>query len=176
MIEYADTPACLRATILQYFGDAAAREHCDACGNCRPGAIDAYEHGLVRQILSGIASAGERYGRRRIVAMLLGETHDLPPALASLVTTGALRHENADALRGWIEASIGAGLIVVSKDQYRTLSLSDRGRDAMRDRARPLEIRRPAVGIQRRARRRDASGWDEWSAATMLRRRARFLD
>jgi len=35
MIDYADTTACLRATI-RYFGDAAARERCDACGNCRP--------------------------------------------------------------------------------------------------------------------------------------------
>ena len=35
MIEYADTSACLRATILQYFGDTTARERCDSCGNCR---------------------------------------------------------------------------------------------------------------------------------------------
>ena len=40
MIDYADTRACLRATILSYFGDPAVRERCDACGNCRPGAID----------------------------------------------------------------------------------------------------------------------------------------
>src|SRR6185436_19773820 len=36
MIAYADSSACLRAGILRYFGDAAARERCDACGNCRP--------------------------------------------------------------------------------------------------------------------------------------------
>jgi ATP-dependent DNA helicase RecQ len=35
MIEYADSAACLRASILRYFGDAAARERCDACGSCR---------------------------------------------------------------------------------------------------------------------------------------------
>ena len=70
MIDYADTPACLRATILRYFGDPAVRERCDSCGNCRPGAIDAYECELVRKILSGIARGGERYGRHRIVAML----------------------------------------------------------------------------------------------------------
>jgi ATP-dependent DNA helicase RecQ len=95
MIDYADTPACLRATILQYFGDAAVCERCDSCGNCRPGAIDAYERELVRKILSGIARAGERCGRHRIVAMLLGDTGDLPPALAGLSTTGPAPPRNA---------------------------------------------------------------------------------
>jgi ATP-dependent DNA helicase RecQ len=172
MIEYADTSACLRRTILQYFGDGAARGRCDACGNCRPGAIDAYERELVRKILSGIVRAGERYGRHRVIAMLLGATKDLPPALAGLSTTGLLRHETSEALRGWIDASIGAGLIVVSKDQYRTLSLTEHGRDAMRGRAGNLEIRRPAEGTVRPARRRHrASLVREWGAEPMLRRK-----
>ena len=34
MVAYADTAGCLRATILRYFGDPAAREPCGACGNC----------------------------------------------------------------------------------------------------------------------------------------------
>ena len=36
MIEYAGTDRCLRAAILRYFGDAAARERCESCGNCKP--------------------------------------------------------------------------------------------------------------------------------------------
>lgn len=144
MIEYADTSACLRATILRYFGDAAVREPCDSCGNCRPGAIDAYERELVRKILSGVARGGERYGRQRIVAMLQGDTGDLPPALTKLSTTGLLRHETSDALHGWIDASISAGLVVVSKDQYRTLSLTEPGREVMRGRVQDLQIRRPS--------------------------------
>ena len=173
MIEYADTSACLRGTILRYFGDDAARERCDACGNCRPGAIDAYERELVRKILSGIARAGERYGRHRIVAMLLGETGELPPALTSLSTTGLLRHETPDALRAWIDASIAAGLVVVSKDQYRTLSLTERGRDAMRARCQDFEIRRPAAGSARSALRRHRDNrLHEWSATRVFRRRS----
>ena len=85
MVEYADTSHCLRATILRYFGDPDVREPCDACANCCPGMLDHYERELVRTILSGIARAGERYGRNRIVAMLLGDTSDLPPAHRRMV-------------------------------------------------------------------------------------------
>ena len=156
MIEYADTAGCLRATILQYFGDPAVRDRCDACGTCRPDAIDAYERELVRKILSGVAQAGERYGRHRIVAMLGGATAELPPALAKLPTTGVLRHEASESLRGWIDAAIAAQLLVVSKDQYRTLGLTDQGRRIVRGQPLDVPIARPAraprVGALRRYR------------------------
>ena len=132
MIEYADSAACLRGAILRYFGDGAARDRCEACGNCRPGALDAYELDLVRKLLSGIARAGERYGDKRIVAMLRGDTADLPPRLSGLSTTGLLRQEPPDALRDWIDLGVGERLIVRSPDRYRTLSLTPRGRDVMR--------------------------------------------
>jgi superfamily II DNA helicase RecQ len=108
----------------------------------------------VRKILSGVARAGERYGRQRIVAMLLGETGDLPPALTKLSTTGVLRHETSDALHGWIDASISAGLVIVSKDQYRTLSLTEPGREVMRGRVQDLQISRPSRAPRRSAGRR----------------------
>jgi ATP-dependent DNA helicase RecQ len=40
MVAYAETGACLRGTILRYFGDPGARDRCDSCGNCRPRSID----------------------------------------------------------------------------------------------------------------------------------------
>jgi superfamily II DNA helicase RecQ len=106
--------------------------------------MDAYERELVRKILSGIARAGERYGRHRIVAMLLGQTSELPPALSRLSTTGVLRHETSNAVRLWIDASIVSGLIIVSTDQYRTLALTPRGREVMLGRLQDFEIRRRA--------------------------------
>jgi ATP-dependent DNA helicase RecQ len=161
MIEYADTSVCLRATILRYFGDAAAHDPCGACGNCRPDAIEAYERELVQKILAGIACAGERYGRHRITAMLLGSAGELPPALARLSTFGVLRHETADALRGWIQASVSAGLIAVSDNQYRTLSLTEQGRAFLHGRSPDAAIRRPArlSRWSRFSRTRDQRPW-----------------
>jgi ATP-dependent DNA helicase RecQ len=143
MVEYADTPACLRATILRYFGDPEVRDPCGACANCCPDALDSYERELVQRILAGIARAGERYGRNRIVAMLVGDTSDLPAPLTRLSTTGLLRHESADALHGWISACVEASLVSVSNDRFRTLSLTTEGRQAMRGELATLKVRRP---------------------------------
>ena len=141
MVDYAESSGCLRATILRYFGEEDAPPACGACGNCAPRALDAYETDLVRKLLAGIARAGERYGRRRIVAMLKGNIQDLPPALVSLSTTGLLAHEPEDTLGAWLDAAIAAGLIAMSSDQYRTLRLTPRGRDVMR--GEPAELVRP---------------------------------
>jgi ATP-dependent DNA helicase RecQ len=143
MIAYAETAVCLRATILRYFGDPAVREPCGSCGTCKPDAIDAQDRELVRKILSGIARAGERYGRRRIVAMLVGDAAELPPNLAGLSTTGLLRHEQPATVEDWIDAAVTAGLIAVSKDQFRTLSLTASGRDVMCGRMDDLQMRAP---------------------------------
>jgi ATP-dependent DNA helicase RecQ len=132
MVAYADTSRCLRATILHYFGDPAAREPCGACGNCaRLRALDETDRLRVRKILSGVARAGERFGRRKIAAMLTGHLDELPEPLAHLSTTGILREESPQAVERWIEAACGAGLLHASDDQYRVLGLTPLGRDVM---------------------------------------------
>jgi len=129
MIEYADTPACLRATILRYFGDPAARDPCGACGNCLGGTpLDAAQLQIVRHILAGLVSAGERYGRRRIRAMLLGEIEELPDRLANSPVAGKLEEHDAVEVDDWISAAIAGGLIVISQDKYCTLALTAAGR------------------------------------------------
>jgi ATP-dependent DNA helicase RecQ len=144
MVAYADATGCLRATILRYFGDPAAREPCGACGNCdRRTTLGAAHLDLVRTILSGIAKGGERYGRRKIVAMLVGDVDDLPEPLASVAMSGALRGERPRTIERWTDAACGAGLIRVSEDKYRTLSLTPLGRDVMDGRAGDVSMAPP---------------------------------
>ena len=154
MVAYADAAGCLRATILRYFGDPAAREPCGACGNCdRRATLGAADLDLVRAVLSGIAQAGERFGRRKIVAMLAGDVDGLPEALARLPATGALRGEQPRTLEHWIDAACGTGLIRVSGDQYRTLSLTPLGRDVMDGRAGDLSMAPPPARLAKGRRR-----------------------
>ena len=157
MVAYADSAGCLRATVLRYFGDPAAREPCEACGNCeRRRPVDEAARLLIRKILSGIARGGERYGRRKIAAMLVGDVDDLPPPLARLSTTGILRGEEARTIERWIDAAAAAGLVRASVDQYRTLSLTPLGREVMAGRVDEVSMATPSArpAAEGRGRRR----------------------
>jgi ATP-dependent DNA helicase RecQ len=155
MVSYADSTSCLRATILRYFGDPAAHEPCSACSNCdRRAPLTEDARLLIRKILSGIARAGERYGRRKIVAMLTGRIDELPEPLTRLSTTGLLRGEPPLSVERWIDSASGAGLIDVSSDQYRTLSLTPLGRDVMAGRVEDVQMTPPAIQTPRPRRRK----------------------
>ena len=158
MVAYANSAGCLRATILRYFGDAAAREPCGACGNCaRRAPIDSADRLLIRKVLSGIARARERYGRRKIAAMLVGNVDELPEPLTHLSTTGLLKHEDQRTVERWIDAACSAGLIRASEDQFRTLALTPLGRDVMAGRVEEVEMATPtAPGSSSRQKRRRA--------------------
>ena len=155
MVAYADTASCLRATILRYFGDPAAPVACGSCGNCDSRTVlDPESRLLVRKILSGIARAGERYGRRRIAAMLTGAVDDLPPPLTNLSTTGLLAGVEARMIERWIDAACGAGLVVESRDKYRMLALTPLGRDVMAGRVDEVSLSIPVRRIEGAGRRR----------------------
>ncbi len=154
MVAYAETSRCLRATILRYFGDPTAREPCGACGNCRPGgSLDTEDRDRIRKILSGIARAGERYGRRKIAAMLVGDVENLPPCLAALSTTGVLRGERPETIEQWIDAAAASGLVKTSPDRYRTLRLTTLGRAVMTGKVADVRIAAPVSGPDRTWRR-----------------------
>jgi len=155
MIAYAETSACLRATILRHFGDPAAREPCGACGTCdRRERLGEADRLLLRKILSGIARAPRAYGRRRIVAMLVGHTEGLPEDLTRLSTTGLLRTCEPRLIEQWIESASAAGLIAVSEDQYRTLTLTPAGRGVMAGRIEEVQMLVPAAARRFAPRRR----------------------
>jgi ATP-dependent DNA helicase RecQ len=139
MIDYADAPSCLRKTLLSYFGESGVRQQCDACGPCRSrrSPTDA-EVLLLRQVLSGVARGGQRWGKRKIAAMLAGELGGLPESLARLPTAGLLAEKGARRIEAWIDAAVGAGLLRPTEDAYRTLSLSAAGRLLMA--GRPVDV------------------------------------
>jgi len=144
MISYADTTSCLRATILRYFGERDTASRCGFCGNCgRRAALGEEDVLLVRKVLSGVARAGERWGKRKIAAMLTGRVEDLPESLTGLSTTGILSNETAKAVEAWIDSLVGAELLRASDDVYRTLSLTRLGREVMAGRVASVELTPP---------------------------------
>jgi ATP-dependent DNA helicase RecQ len=144
MIAYADSTGCLRAALLGYFGEAGAPTRCGHCGNCaRRRALDGDELLFVRKILSGVARAGERFGKRKVVAMLVGHLEGLPEPLQNLSTTGLLSAEDPKKIERWVDAAVGAGLLRASDDVYRTLSLTPPGREVMAGRSTEAELTLP---------------------------------
>ena len=144
MIAYADSTGCLRATLLGYFGETNVAARCGNCGNCaRRRLLDADELLFLRKILSGVARAGERFGARKITAMLRGDLEGLPESLQSLSTTGLLSGEDPKKIGRWLDAAVGAGLLRSSDDVYRTLSLTRPGRDVMSGRQPAAELTLP---------------------------------
>jgi superfamily II DNA helicase RecQ len=68
-----------------------------------------------------------------------------------------LKGESAQAIEKWIDAASGAGLIAVSKDEYRILTLTTLGRDVMSGRLTDVTIAAPMLRPARtpgRSRRR----------------------
>ena len=144
MIAYADSTACYRATLLGYFGEKDVPPRCGACGNCgRRRALEPEQLLLLRKILSGVARGGERWGKRRIAAMLTGRLEGLPERLTGLSTTGLLAAERPKAVEEWIDAAVGAGLLAATEDTYRTLSLTRTGREVMAGRVAQVELTLP---------------------------------
>jgi len=153
MIAYADGTACLRATLLSYFGERDVAPRCAACGNCeRRRPLPAEGLLFLRKILSGVARGGQRWGKRKIAAMLVGDLEGLPDSLTGLSTMGLLRGESPKKIGDWMDAAVGAGILRASEDIYRTLSLTRHGRDVMAGRASEVELTLPERGRGRRAR------------------------
>jgi ATP-dependent DNA helicase RecQ len=160
MVAYADSTACLRGTLLRYFGERGAPESCGHCGPCGSRRLlDTEELLLLRKILSGVARAGQRFGARKIAAMLVGDTEDLPDSLTSLSTTGLLRGTRAATISQWLDAARGASLLSATDDEYRVLSLTARGREVMAGRTSDVELTVPrqVEPADRTRRRRGAA-------------------
>ena len=144
MIAYADSSACFRATILGYFGERGAPAACGFCGNCaRRRELSAEDLLRLRKILSGVARAGQRWGKRKVVAMLTGDLEGLPEPLTQLSTTGILAGESPRTVGDWIDAAQGGGLLAATDDVYRTLSLTRAGREVMAGRTPQVALTLP---------------------------------
>ena len=144
MIAYADSSGCHRARLLSYFGEREVRPACGFCGNCaRRRGLSEDELLTLRKVLSGVARSGERWGKRKIAAMLHGDCDDLPESLARLSTAGILSQVNLKKISDWIEAALGGGLLWASDDVYRTLSLTVAGRDVMAGRTAGVALTLP---------------------------------
>ena len=180
MIDWSDASGCLRARLLRYFGEEDVAEPCGDCGGCaRRAPMDADQVLFLRKVLSGVARGGERWGKRKIAAMLRGDLEGLPESLARLTTTGLLAGETKVRVEGFLDGALGAGLLRATDDPYRTLSLTAEGRAVMAGKVAEVLLPlpdpvtpRPAPGPKKRtakARGKAGAGSDAGNPAAPTR-------
>ena len=76
---------------------------------------------------------------------LYGDLDDLPQSLSRISTAGALDDEDPETIGRWIDAAVAGGLLVTSRDQYRTLSLTSLGRDVLNGTTNPTTVAAPGA-------------------------------
>lgn len=132
IINYVNTNKCLRAFILEYFGQDA-KEKCNNCSNC----LDDYEKIDVsldsQKILSCIYRLGQRYGISTIVDCLKGSNNknSKEKNLKNISTFALMKEKNTKYIKDLIGILIADGYIKVSGVKYPILKLNEKSKEVL---------------------------------------------
>ncbi len=140
---YVNTRRCRRHHILSYFGEPWELPNCGACDRCldteaaasRPQREpDEAEWVLIQKILSCIARMQGRYGRAKVVQVLMGSrAKDIRDShLARLSTYGILKGTSKEMIERYMEALLDADCVEVVGEDYPKLELTRLGGAVMR--------------------------------------------
>lgn len=148
MVRYCKTSGCLRADILDYFGEIHGGA-CGNCGNCAGNFVDRDITVEAQKILSAVARVEKRYayglGAAVIIKLLRGsrDKRVLQLDLDQLPTHGALKGVPAERIQQYIDVLMEEGYLTSSGGEYPVLHLTAQAgevlfrgkRVAFRDRA-----------------------------------------
>ncbi|WP_311370534.1 DNA helicase RecQ [Anaerococcus hydrogenalis] len=132
IINYVNTNQCLRAFILEYFGQEA-EETCNNCSNC----LDDYEKIDAsidsQKILSCIYRLDQRYGTSTIVDCLKGSNNknSKEKKLKSISTFGIMKDKSPKYIKDLIGVLVADGYIKVSGLNYPILKLNEKSKDVL---------------------------------------------
>jgi ATP-dependent DNA helicase RecQ len=159
MVGYANTRQCRRRRILAYFGEPWEHANCGACDHCLDDrsfvgktlqpkrAPEEAEWLLIQKILSCIARMRGRYGRARVVQVLMGSrTREMRDShLTRLSTYGILRGTPRPTLEAYVDALVEAECVCIVGDEFPKLDLTPRGWAVMR-RQQSVQLALPVAG------------------------------
>ena len=135
--DYCDDEACRRKFLLGYFGETYEQDGCEACDNCLAPAEELHDATLVSQkILSAVLKTGEMFGSGYVVDVLRGSRaarigenrHD------DLSVHGIARDVSKIELSEFFRFLTRKGYLVKASGTYPTLSLSQKGVQALKSR------------------------------------------
>ena len=143
MVRYSELQTCRRVFLLDYFGEPYDRPSCDGCDMClsEREEFDATE--IAQKVLSAIIRTGQRFGVAHVIRVLRGsrERRLLSLGHDRLSVYGVARDHTRAQLNEIVGLLEGAELVQRSADQFRTLAVTPRGLDFLRQRE-PLTLTR----------------------------------
>lgn len=134
MVEYCTRTGCLREYLLGYFGERC--EECSGCSNCSGEFTDIDITDAAQRIISCIFRLSQRrlrFGINMICAVLKGgkDRRVLEMNLNTLSTYGIMSEYRRKDLKSIIDSLTRDGYLMRSDDEYRLLSITEKGHSAV---------------------------------------------
>ena len=153
MDRYSSGAKCRHRALVEYFGQQAGAENCNACDICL-GETEEVPDALVvaQKILSCVVRVRESFGVGHVVGVLRGEDSDKIRSRQhdQLSTYGLLKGHARNDVREWVYQLIAQDFLAQTGDEYPVLRLGTRAREVLKGYA-EVRLRQPAV------RKRDAA-------------------
>ncbi len=136
MAAYCKTTGCLRAHLMNYFGENAP-SNCGNCGNCTGEVVLDDITVAAQKILSSVTRVERKYasglGLTLIVRMLHGSRDQrvMQLDLDSLPTYGILRDMDRTKIRDYIDCLIREDYLILTGDEFPVLRTTERARQVL---------------------------------------------
>ncbi|MDR3049255.1 MAG: DNA helicase RecQ [Elusimicrobiota bacterium] len=132
---YCNTTNCLRAYILNYFGQEVKNYKCPNCGNCNAETITEDITILAQKILSCVYRVNENYGKNLVIDILRGAKSEKIVNLSfDKLTTYNICKESKEKLKETINFLILNNFLSLTHTEYPVLKLGARSQEILKDR------------------------------------------
>jgi ATP-dependent DNA helicase RecQ len=158
MLDLASTPHCRRAQMLRYFGETHAADDCGNCDNCLqpPERIDGTTaaHKILSCVYRIRSAGGFSTGEQHVIDVLLGRLTDKVRSWrhGELSTFGIGSEHDRAAWQSFISELLRSGELE-KHAEHRTLTLTQEGLNALRERRTFTFFKPRAVTRARKTRR-----------------------
>lgn len=147
MVDYCHTSRCLRAYILEYFGEASLDDNCGNCDHCS----DYEERNITleaQKIFSCIYRMRQQYGSALVAAVLKGsgQKRIRELGLDQLSTYGIMSGMNTGEIVELINLLVAEEYLMVSGGQYPVVRLTGKAAPVLRGEA-SIVVKMPPVKV-----------------------------
>lgn len=131
---YAESDACRRVFLLNYFGEKCEFEECKNCDNCLNPKKKVEAKKLLINVLDVISSLKEQFKTEYVITILMGETNADVESFdhSQLECFGIGKDEDADLWNAVIQQAILSGYIEKDVVSYGVLKMTAKGKKFMK--------------------------------------------